>query len=387
MKLSLTGALLGSALLIAAGLAHAEEKPIKIGLMLPYSGAFAPLGKAIENGFKLYVQEQGGQLAGRELVYYTIDDESNISKTAANTDRLIRNDQVDIIIGTVDSGVAIRLAQAAKDSDTTLIVPNAGANSLTDYLCGPNILRTSFSNWQPAYTMGKLAAQRGHKTALTISWRYTAGYDSMDGFREGFESNGGKVIREYDVIFPRAEFTSYLQQIEALQPDMVFAFFSGDASSRFIQDYHNAKLDQKIPLYGTGALSENLSPAALEVAQGLITTMHYADGLNTPRDTAFRNAYEAAYHSKSDAYAVQGYDAAQLMDAGLKSVNGDISKKLAFRTAMHQAKIDSPRGPFTLSPAGNPIQTIYIRQVQGAENRVIGVAAENLATPTKSCKQ
>lgn len=387
MKVKLTCALLGTALLIGAGFAQANENPIRVGLMLPYSGSFSPFGNAIENGFKLYVHEQGGKLAGRELAYYKVDDESNITKATDNANRLIQNDKVDLIIGTVHSGVAVSLAYTAKETDTTLIVPNAGANTITDFLCGPNILRTSYSNWQPAYTMGKVAGQRGHKTALTIAWRYVAGDDAMNSFREGFESTGGKVIREYDVIFPRMEFASYLKQIETLKPDMVFAFFAGEAASKFIQEYHNAGLDKTIPLYGTGTLSEGLSPAAMQVSQGMLTTMHYGDGLNTPRDNAFREAYVAMYHTQPNVYAVQGYDTAQLMDRGLKSVKGDISKKQAFRNAMHNASIDSPRGSFTLSSTGNPIQTIYLRQIQGEENRVIGIAAEHLATPARSCTQ
>src|SRR3546814_1217215 len=78
----------------------------------------------IENGFKLYVQEQGGKLAGQELEYFQVDDESNPSKGPDNANRLIKRDQVDVLVGTVHSGVAMALAKAAKDSDTTLIIPN-----------------------------------------------------------------------------------------------------------------------------------------------------------------------------------------------------------------------------------------------------------------------
>src|SRR3546814_13843507 len=103
---------------------------VKVGFMLPYSGTYAALGQAIENGFKLYVQEQGGTLAGQELEYYKVDDESNPAKGPENANRLIKRDNVDILVGTVHSGVAMALAKAAKDSDTTLISPNAGAAAI-----------------------------------------------------------------------------------------------------------------------------------------------------------------------------------------------------------------------------------------------------------------
>jgi len=109
--------------------------------------------------------------------------------------------------------------------------------------------------------------------------------------------------------------------------------------------------------------------------------------VNTPRDNAFRANYKENFPNWSlDVYAVQGYDAAQMLDAGLKAVNGDVSKKDAMRDAIRTAKIDSPRGEFTLSKAGNPVQDIYLRKVEGDENKVVKVAVEKLADPARGCK-
>src|SRR3546814_19637852 len=106
--------------------------------------------------------------------------------------------------------------------------------------------------------------------------------------------------------------------------------------------------------------------------------------VNTPRDNAFRANYKENFPNWSlDVYAVQGYDAAQMLDAGLKAVNGDVSKKDAMRDAIRTAKIDSPRGEFTLSKAGNPVQDIYLRKVEGDENKVVKVAVEKLADPAR----
>ncbi|MOA50544.1 hypothetical protein D3C78_1735700 [compost metagenome] len=83
---------------------------------------------------------------------------------------------------------------------------------------------------------------------------------------------------------------------------------------------------------------------------------------------------------------MQGYDAAQLMQSGLTAVKGDFAKKEDFRRAMRGTTVDSPRGPFTLSAAGNPVQDIYLRQVDGLENKVVEVAVEKLADPARGCK-
>ena len=93
-----------------------------------------------------------------------------------------------------------------------------------------------------------------------------------------------------------------------------------------------------------------------------------------------------AFALQSAGYAVQGYDAAQILSVGLKAVNGDLSKKAEFAAAVEKNKIDSPRGPFTLSKSHNPVQDIYLRQVVGKENKLVSVATKNLADPAKGCK-
>ena len=134
--------------------------PVKVGLMLPATGTFAALGTAIENGFKLYVQEQGGKLGGREIQYFKVDDESDPSKATDNVNKLIKRDNVDVLVGTVHSGVALAMAKAARDNNTLLIIPNAGAGDITGPMCAAHIVRSSFSNWQPGYAMGVVATRR-----------------------------------------------------------------------------------------------------------------------------------------------------------------------------------------------------------------------------------
>jgi branched-chain amino acid transport system substrate-binding protein len=155
---------------------------------------------------------------------------------------------------------------------------------------------------------------------------------------------------------------------------------------KFVKDYAAAGLKSSIPLYGAGFLTDGTLEAQGDAAQGLLTTLHYADGLGNPKDTAFRAAYSKSYGAEADVYAMQGYDAAQLLATGLAAVGGDVSKRKALIAAMENAKIDSPRGAMTLSKSHNPVNDIYLRKVEGKQNKVIGVAAKALADPARGCK-
>ena len=379
--------LIAAAVAIAAPLAMAQTPaPLKIGLMLPYTGTFAALGTAIENGFRLYVAEQGGKLSGREMEFIKVDDESNPSKATDNVNKLVKRDNVDVIVGSVHSGVAMAMAKVAKDTGTLMIVPNAGADAVTGAMCAPNIFRSSFSNWQPGYAMGEVMAKKGHKNVVTITWKYAAGDESVAGFKEGFEKAGGKVTQQLSLPFPNVEFQSLLTEIAAAKPDAVYTFFAGGGAVKFVKDYAAAGLKKNIPLYGAGFLTDGTLEAQGADAEGLMTTLHYADSLGTPRDSAFRLAYVKAYKMQPDVYAVQGYDAAQMLGIGLAAVKGDIKKSAEITAAIEKAKINSPRGVFTLSKAHNPVQDIYLRQVVGKENKVIGVASKALNDPGRGCR-
>ena len=123
-----------------------------------------------------------------------------------------------------------------------------------------------------------------------------------------------------------------------------------------------------------------------DAAEGIETTLHYGDGIETPKNKTFRLNYAKTFKLQPDVYAVQGYDAGLLLAAGLKAVNGDVSKKKELIAAMEKAKIDSPRGAWTMSKAHNPMQDIYLRKVVGKENKVMGVAHKALADPARGCK-
>src|SRR4029077_7109601 len=113
--------------------------------------------------------------------------------------------------------------------------------------------------------------------------------------KETFEKGGGKVIKELTLPFPQVEFQPLLTEIAALKPDVVYAFFAGGGAVKFVKDYAAAGLNKSIPLVGPGFLTDGTLDAQGEAAQGMLTALHYADGLNNPKNKAFRAAYAKAY--------------------------------------------------------------------------------------------
>ena len=388
LVLSRSAALIGAATsgLLLPELVRAQSGKIRVGMMLPYTGTFAQLGVAIENGFRLAIDEQGGKLGGREIEYFRVDDESEPSKGIENANKLVQRDKVDVIVGTVHSGVQMGIHKVARDSGVLSLIPNAGVHMATRAQCAPNVFRTSFSNSQPTRALGAAMVAKGHKRAVWITWKYAAGDEAFEGFKEGYLAAGGTIIKELGLPFPNVEFQALLTEIAALKPDAVACFFAGGGAAKFITDYAAAGLKGKIPLYGSGFLTEGMLEAAGPAADGIMTTLHYGDSIETPRNKAFRLAYAKTFKLQPDVYAVQGYDTGLLLVHGANAVKGDLNNKPALYKAMETVTIDSPRGKWNMSKSHNPVQDMYLRVVEKKENKVIGVASKALADSGAGCK-
>ena len=388
LVLTRSAALIGAAStsLLLPQIARAQSGKVRVGLMLPYTGTFAQLGVAIENGFRMAIAEQGGKLGGREIEFFKVDDESEPSKGVENANKLVLRDKVDVLVGTVHSGVQMGIHKVARDSGVLSLIPNAGVHAATRSQCAPNVFRTSFSNSQPTRALGQAMMAKGHKKAVWITWKYAAGDEAFEGFKESYTAAGGTIVKELNLPFPNVEFQALLTEIASIKPDAVACFFAGGGAAKFMRDYAAAGLKDKIPLYGSGFLTEGVLDAAGAAADGVMTTLHYSDSLATPRNQAFRLAYAKTYRLQPDVYAVQGYDTGLLLALGANAVKGDLSSKPALYKALEGATIDSPRGKWTMSKSHNPVQDIYLRVVENKENKVLGVAAKALADSGAGCK-
>ncbi|HEX4367064.1 MAG TPA: ABC transporter substrate-binding protein, partial [Rhodopila sp.] len=246
---------------VTAGLgrpAIAQGAPLKIGMMLPFSGTYAALGEAIYAGFELLVAENGGKLGGRSVALVRLDDESDPAKAQANVNRLVERDNVDVLVGTVHSGVVMALVQAARENKIPLFIPNAGNVAATRDLCSPSVFRSSFSNWQPAYGMGRALAAKGVKKAAWVTWDYAAGKESGEGFRDGLRAGGAELTHVLTVPFPETNFQPVLAQIGGLGVEVVGSFFAGGGAIQFVKDYAASGLRDKVPLCGSGFLTEGV---------------------------------------------------------------------------------------------------------------------------------
>jgi branched-chain amino acid transport system substrate-binding protein len=281
---------------------------------------------------------------------------------------------VDVLIGSVHSGVAMGMVKVARESGTLMLIPNAGADAATGAMCSPNVFRTSFSNWQPVHPLGKVMVDKGHRKAVFITWKYAAGEESLNSFREGYTAAGGSIAKELFVPFPNVEFQALLTEIAAIKPDAVACFFAGGGAVKFVKDYAAAGLKDKIPLYGSGFLTEGVLAAQGYAAEGLLTTLHYADSLDNRQQGVPFCLREGMSPNPTPRYGN-----APACCCGWPDKTKAMSVTVAVIAALEGAVIDSPRGDVQ----GLAIQDIYLRRVERRQ-QVIGVRRRS--GPARGCK-
>lgn len=364
---------------------HAADK-IKVGVMMPFSGTYAALGTDGTNGLKLAIEQNKHRLHGHKIEFIEVDDEARPERAPEIASALLNRDKADFIVGTVHSGVANGMLRTLRNRDTIMIVPNAGSAEVTGALCAPNVFRTSFSSWQTSYPMGQVAMDMGYKNVVAITWNYGMGRESVDAFEESYTAAGGKLVRKIMVPFPRTDFQSYITEIASLEPDAVFTFFAGGGAVQFALDYEAMGLKDKIPLLGSGFLTEGTLAAQGKAAENIKTTLHYVDELDNATNKNFRAAYKEAYNREADVYAMQGYDAGLVIVEAIDKLKGQIKDRDAVIEVIRNMTVASPRGDWTFSKAHNPVQNVYLREVKDGVNRLVKTAMPSLEDPARGCR-
>jgi branched-chain amino acid transport system substrate-binding protein len=363
--------------------ASAQGGPVRVGVVLPYSGVYAELGNSITQAMELVFARENWTVAGRKIEMIREDDEMAVPVGVRKTEKLIDSDKVDILTGPVHSGILMAMRDKVHNSKTILLVSNAGADAISRARCSKWIFRTSFSNWQPCQPMGGWVAKSVSKEVFQIAPNYQAGKDMMEAFRETYHPAGGKVVGEDYPKLGETDYAPYLTKIKQSGAKAVFAFFSGTDAVNFVKQYDEFGLKPGIKLTGAGFLTEpDVLPAQGKAALGTITGHFYTPQLDNAVNQRFVKEFREKFGGKTpDGFACQGYDTAEVIVRALKVVNGNTQDKDKLVAAIAATEFDSPRGRFRFDQKShNVIQPfIYVREVREVAGSLANVPIDKVA--------
>ena len=344
----------------------ASAKPIKLGVLLPYSKVYQQLGVDITAGMTLYFESVQNTAGGRRITMIKEDEDIDPQVALRKARKLIEGDNVDLLTGLVASPSAVAIRDVVHNSKTVLVISNAGANVVTRARKSPYIFRASFSNWQTSYPIGKWFYENVARTCVCSAADYAAGHEDVNGFKDSYLAVGGKVTAEVYPPLNNTDYAPYIAQIQRANPEAVFAFFAGSDAVRFVQQAQQYGLTRSTRLAGPGFLvEEDVLPAQGRAALGAYSSLHWAVTLQRSENLAFTRAYRARWKRDASVYAMQGYDAARVIVEAVNATGGNTDDRTRLGEAVAAVRFASPRGAFVFDPnTHNVVQEVYLRQVR-----------------------
>lgn len=353
---------------LLATMPAAQGNDLKIGFITTQDH---PIGRQQLNGWQLGLKAEGwtkddDALGGVSTRIVYGDDQNKADVGRRVVDRMLQNDDVDIVAGIIWSNVMMAAQLPVVRDERILLSTNAGPSPLAGAQCSPFDVSTSWQNDQPAEATGRLMSEDGVKTAFVLAPNYQAGKDSAAGMERGFD---GKVIGQSFFRLGQTDFQAELTRVRAANPEAVYIFAPGPMGIGFLKQWAASGLKDKVRLYTAFSVDWLTLGAIGGEAVGSAHSMYWNVDLDNEANAKFVKDYVAEFDSMPAHFAAQAYDAPRLIAAGLKEVGGNVKDRRALVKAMRSVDYGSVRGKYEYNVNGFPIQNFYRREVVMEDGR------------------
>jgi branched-chain amino acid transport system substrate-binding protein len=355
--------LFGTTTILAAafGLPAMAQTPIKIGFVSTFSGPQAAIGEDMRRSVELAKEHLGGKIAGRPIEIIYEDDQFKPDVGKQKSEKLVQQDKVNFVAGYIWSNVLLASLKTVTDEgDTILISSNAGPSQIAGELCNKNFFSTSWNNDQTPMAMGQYLQEKGVKSLYLMAGNYAAGKDMLAGVKRTFK---GEIKGEDLTKWPdQLDFSAELAKVGAAKPDGIFIFYPGAHGVQFLQQYVQAGLKGKVPLYQVFSIDAITLPQQKELALGTLGAQEWVNDLPNEQNKKYVADFKKKHGVYPSYYGAQSYDSIMLIASAAEALKGDLSNKDKVRAEMKKANFKSLRGGFKYNTNQFPIQNFYIQE-------------------------
>ena len=347
-----------------------DEDVVKIGAVMPTTGAVATFGQSSLDAVKLAfeeINEKGGVLGGKKLVVINEDNQSKGEETGAAFRKLIEQEKVVAILGSTTSGDSLIGAPIAQEAKIPMLTPTSTAPAVTEY--GDYIFRACFLDNYQAEAMAIFAIEElGAKTAAIILQSdndYSVGLAKF--FAEKFKELGGEIVAEEGYLQEEIDYSAILTNVKSANPDVVYLPAYYDTVGPILRQAKDAGLDATF-LGCDGWDSSELFSLAQGAEEGGYFSNHYSPAADSELVQHFLSAYEAKYGKIPDALAALSYDAAYIMAQAIDEAGS--TNPAAIRDALANISFTGVSGTISFDANRNPIKPIWINTIKDGKYEV-----------------
>ncbi|MEO0075031.1 MAG: ABC transporter substrate-binding protein [candidate division WOR-3 bacterium] len=365
-----------TAILLFLACPSQQSNTISIGLIVPITGDVKTFGESVRNAVLLAVSEanEKGGVWGKTIKIISADDKNDPTEAANACSKLINQNKVKFIIGSVASKSSIPLSEICQQAKVLMITPTSTNPRVTvrdngerkDYVFRACFIDPFQGTVAAKFAIENLKAKRA-AILYDISNDYVKGLAEF--FQEAFTKLGGKITVSESYGKDDVDFSALLTKVKADNPDVLF-----------IPDYYTkvglivkqarAMGVNAVFLGGDGWDSPEMVKIAGDAINGGYFTNHYSPQDPRPEVQEWVSKYEAKYGQKPDALATLGYDATLLLLEAMKHANSE--KVEDVRDALTKlSNFQTVSGQITFDAFGNPVKNAVILQYQDGEQRYV----------------
>ncbi|MFA6940527.1 MAG: ABC transporter substrate-binding protein [Clostridiaceae bacterium] len=292
-----------------------DVKEIKIGAMLPLTGDIATFGQSAKNALELLTEQvnKEGGIDGKTVKFVYQDDENKPASSANVTQKLINDEKVVALVGSIGSTCSIADGPIATENKIPMVTPTSTNPKVTTE-GGEYVFRACFIDPFQGTVLAKFASEDLKATTAAILYDVANDYSKglAEYFKANFEKAGGKVVAYETYNTGDQDFNAQLTKIKSLNPQVLL-----------IPDYYQtvgiiAKQARTAGITATFLGGDGWDSPELFTIGGDAVNKGYFSNHYSPDDKAkevqdFISAYKAKYNTTPDALAALSYDAGKIL--------------------------------------------------------------------------
>ena len=266
------------------------EEPLKIGVDNPLTGVYTALGKNEVVGMEQAAAEINakGGILGRQVQLIVEDSTSDKTDIAVQKARkLIQSDNVNFLIGNVNSSSAIAMAGVAAELKVLHIVTGGHADAVTGKSCAWTTFRVCNTGAMQGNAMaGTLIKQLGKKFYV-IAQDYAFGHAQHDGLAKAAAALGGTIVGEEFFPLGTTDYSAILIKARAANPDVIVDLAAGDDGINSLKQAVQFGLDKQVHIAGLQGELEVFEGLPPEARIGIWNMEWYWNQPNVPHVADF----------------------------------------------------------------------------------------------------
>jgi branched-chain amino acid transport system substrate-binding protein len=366
--------------------APAQAVPLKIGVIMSFSGPGASLGRSVNGSIAAWMAMHHDMLGGRPVVLIKRDDAHAPETARRLAQELIVQDKIDLLMGGSSAPEAVAMNEVSTQAKIPYFIINATAPGLL--VKAPYAVRTSYLTPDFGPPLARWAVKNGIKSIYAVVADYSIGADTLSSLTDAMAANGGKVIGSVAVPLNTTDFSSYLLRAKDAKPDALFAFVGGGPSSiNITKQFGTNGLKSSMKLIGTADLiSEELMAAEGTDALGVVTASNYTVDHNSKLNREYVDVYRKVIANPTSDdepsfIAVQAFDALTAMDHAVAGQKGAIDPVKTIE-ALRGYTFESPRGMITIDAQTREVhESMYVRRTEMRDGKFVNSEIAAFAPP------